>query len=430
MRLSKTPGFGRAPQITGRIFFIAIAALAAAAAADQPAPKTAAPPSVQPQPSAPARKKQILFQRGPAAGGVPFKAEIEAEGLGVPWGMAFISAEELLFTERHGRLSRLHLPTGKITPIPGAPKAAAGGQGGLLDLALHPGFKQNRRVYFSYSAALGWRKKTTAIAFGILKDRQIKGLKTVFTARPGFASERHFGSRLAFDSEGFLFVTVGDRANKKEAQDLSSHMGSVLRLTDEGGAAPGNPFAKVRGALPEIWSFGHRNPQGLFWHSETKKLWAIEHGPKGGDELNLIRRGKNYGWPLITYGRSYAGFKIGEGARKKGMEQPAKYWVPSISPCGLMIYSGKKFPAWKGHFFAGALSGQHISRLKINGGRVIEEERLLGSSGLRFRNVIEGPEGFIYASADQGQILRLAPKRRFEGAGKDRSQLRPQTLAK
>ena len=413
--------------------FFARPKAAPSAKAPPPAPPAKGPaagssekPPAKGGPAPRPKAKKILFSR--AAGGkgaVPFKAEVLAEGRGVPWGMAFLNSGEILFTEKQGLLSRLHIPTGKISPVAGAPPSVYGGQGGLLDLALHPRFRQNRRVYFSYTAADGEKgKKTTAVAYGILKGGRIAGLKTIFKARPGFFGGRHFGSRLVFDKEGFLFVTVGDRAEKQEAQSLSSHMGAVLRLTDEGAPAPGNPFAaqpggrragpaqasqRQKGALPEIWSFGHRNPQGLFLHPETGELWVLEHGPKGGDELNLIKKGRNYGWPIITYGRSYAGFKIGEGRAKKGMEQPVKYWAPSISPCGLMIYSGKKFPAWRGHFFAGALSGRHLSRLKIAKGRVLEEERLLASLGLRFRNIIEGPEGFIYAATDQGHILRLAP---------------------
>lgn len=354
-------------------------------------------------------EKKAFFKK--TTGPAPFKVEILADFRGIPWGMVFINDTELLFTEKQGQLSKLHIPTGKISSIFGAPEVIFKHQGGLLDVTLHPDFKKNRKVYFSYSLKGKKKKghKTTAVAKGFLKKNRIVNLKNIFIAKPFKSGNRHFGSRLIFDEKGFLFVTMGDRGDKKEAQNLNSHLGKILRLTDKGKAPKDNPFANTKGAQPEIWSFGHRNPQGLFLHPKTKELWALEHGPKGGDELNLIKKGQNYGWPVITHGKSYAGFKIGEGTHKKGMRQPVKYWTPSISPCGLLIYSGKKFPHWKGHFFLGALSGQHLNRLKVLKEKVIEEERLLSSLSLRFRHVIEGPKGFIYVATDQGQILKLTP---------------------
>ena len=202
---------------------------------------------------------------------------------------------------------------------------------------------------------------------------------------------------------------MGDRGQKKEAQNLNSHLGKLLRLTEEGKIPPDNPFVGQKNTQTEIWSYGHRNPQGLFLHGETEEIWLQEHGPKGGDEINLIKKGRNYGWPVVTHGKSYVGFKIGEGVAKKGMEQPVKYWTPSIAPCGLLIYSGKKFPQWKGDLFSGALALTHLNRLKIKNKKVLEEERLLSRLNLRIRNVIEGPEGFIYISADRGWILKLQP---------------------
>lgn len=338
---------------------------------------------------------------------VPFKVELVAENLGVPWGMVFLNKEELILTEREGQIKKIHIPTGKITSISGVPKVYAQGQGGLLDIALHPDFKKNRWVYFTYSLKKG-RKQTTALARGQLKNNRIIKLKTLFKAQPFYSASRHFGSRLVFDDQGFLFMTVGDRTKKHLAQSVSNHFGKVLRLDDQGRPAKGNPFEKLKGARPEIWSFGHRNPQGLFIHPETKELWLQEHGPKGGDEINLIKKGANYGWPIITYGKSYAGFKIGEGTHRKGMEQPVKYWTPSIAPCGLLIYSGKRFPQWKGDFFSGSLVLTHLNQLKISNKKVLSEKRRLSSLGFRFRHVIEGPQGFIWAGVDQGLILKIS----------------------
>ena len=338
----------------------------------------------------------------------PFKLEVIAKELGVPWGMLFLNKEELLWTEREGSVKKIHIPTGKITPITGGPEVYARGQGGLLDVILHPEFTKNNWIYFTYSKREG-NKQTTALARGRLDKNRIVELKTLFTAQPFYAGSIHFGSRLAFDSKGFLFMTVGDRGRKQEAQNLKSHHGKLLRLNDKGEAISDNPFTKTEGAKPEIWSFGHRNPQGLFIHPETKEIWLQEHGPRGGDEINLIKKGANYGWPVITHGRAYTGFKIGEGKHKKGMEQPIKYWTPSIAPCGLLIYSGKKIPQWKGDFFSGALALTHLNQLKISNKKSLNEKRWFSSLNLRFRHVMEGPQGFIYTSVDQGMILRISP---------------------
>ena len=339
---------------------------------------------------------------------VPFKVEILAENLGIPWGMAFLNKEELIWTEREGNIKKIHIPTGKIFPITGGPEVYARGQGGLLDLVLHPQFKTNKTFYLSYSIEKR-KQQSKALAKGILKRNKITHLKTLFIAQPFYSSQRHFGSRLIFDDKGFLFMSLGDRTKKSSAQNLNSHWGKLLRLNDQGKAPEDNPFAKVKGARAEIWSLGHRNPQGLFIHPETKKIFLQEHGPRGGDEINLIKRGANYGWPVITHGRAYSGFKIGEGTHKTGMEQALKYWTPSIAPCGLLIYSGKKFPQWRGHFFSGALALRHLNKLEIYNGQVKNEERLLSDFNFRFRHVIEGPEGFIYASVDQGKILKISP---------------------
>ncbi len=355
----------------------------------------------------------------------PFSVEIVAEDLGIVWGMVFINNEELLFTEREGFIKILNIKTGAIAPVSGAPKVYAKGQGGLLDITLHPNFSKNKKIYLSYSKING-RKQTTAVATGILKREKLQSnedaksvktveqisitsLKDIFLAQPAISASRHFGSRLVFDRRGFLYVTIGDRTERDLAQKLDNHFGKVLRLNDRGKAPKDNPFVSVENALPEIWSFGHRNPQGLFIHPVTGELWEQEHGPRGGDEINLIKKGKNYGWPVITHGREYWGPEIGEGNQKEGMEQPIKYYVPSIAPSGLLIYSGKKFKKWKGHFFSGALVLRHLNRLEIVNKKAIKEERLLSDLESRVRHVIEGPKGFIYVSVDQGKILKLKP---------------------
>lgn len=337
----------------------------------------------------------------------PFSVEILAENLGVVWGMVFISRKEILFTEREGRIGKLNTQTGKVKFVSGAPPVYAHGQGGLLDIALHPQFMKNKKVYLSYSKAKN-KKQTTAIAVGILKGNKLTQLKDIFIVQPFISASRHFGSRLAFSKKGFLYVTIGDRTERHFAQKTDNHFGKVLRLTHTGKAPKDNPFVSVKGALPEIWSLGHRNPQGLFIKRDTGEIWEQEHGPRGGDEINLIKKGRNYGWPVITYGREYWGPRIGK-YKKKGMEQPIKYYTPSIAPCGLLIYSGKIFKTWKDSFFSGALVLEHLNRLEIVKKKVKKEERLLSDLQLRVRHVIEGPKGFIYISVDQGKILRLKP---------------------
>ena len=338
----------------------------------------------------------------------PFVVEVLAKDLGIVWGMVFINKKEILFTEREGNIKKLNIQTGKVVSVSGAPKVYARGQGGLLDVALHPDFLKNKKVYISYSKIMK-RKQTTAVAVGVLKKNKLTRVKDIFVASPAVSSRRHFGSRLVFDKKGFLYVTVGDRVERHSAQKTDNHLGKVLRLTDKGRPPKNNPFVSVKGALPEIWSLGHRNPQGLFIHPETGDLWEQEHGPRGGDEINLIKKGKNYGWPVVTHGREYWGPKIGEGVRKKGMEQPIKYYVPSIAPSGFLIYSGKKFKKWRGGFFSGALALRHLNRLKVVKKKVREEERLLSDLKFRVRHVIEGPQGLIYICVDQGKILRLRP---------------------
>ena len=339
----------------------------------------------------------------------PFKVEKVAEGLGVVWAIEFISSDELLFTEKKGKLKHLHLKTGKITSLSGVPGVYTRGQGGLMDVVLHPKFKDNRLIYLSYSKKIKKEGQTTVIAKAKLSNNSLSDLREIFVAKPVLSSSIHFGSRMVFDKDYFLFVAIGDRYNRHFAQRLNTHMGKILRLTEEGNIPSDNPFRDRKSALGGIWSLGHRNPQGLYIHPETKQLWAGEHGPRGGDEINLILKGKNYGWPVVTYGKEYWGPKIGEGVQKPGYENPVKYYVPSIAPGGLMIYSGKVFKKWKGDFFSGALVLRHLNKVSVKKGKAVGEERLLEKLKLRVRAVTESPEGYIFIGVDKGQILKLSP---------------------
>ncbi len=337
-----------------------------------------------------------------------FEVTVVADDLSVPWGLAFLPDGRMLVTERRGRMNIIDPATGEKMRLGGLPPVADGGEGGLLDVVLHPDYGRNGWIYFSYSAKV-LRKRATRIARAKLTDYKLTGLQVLFTAEPYFDTRHHFGSRLVLDSQNFLFFTVGDRRNRHEAQALNTHMGKVIRLHDDGRVPDTNPFAGQAGVRAGIYSYGHRNPQGLALHPETDELWEHEHGPRGGDEVNVIYPGKNYGWPVITYGREYVGGRIGEGTHKEGMEQPIKYYVPAIAPSGMAFYSGEQFPGWRGNLFIGAMVREHLNRLVLEDRRVVEEERLLTELGYRVRNVVEGPDGLLYLLVDKGMILRLSP---------------------
>ena len=333
------------------------------------------------------------------------------EGLEHPWGLAFLPDGRMLVTERPGRLRIVADGWLVPEPVAGVPEVWADGQGGLLDVALHPEFGENGLVYLSYSSPSDdGDDAATAVARGRLVDERLEDVEEIYVALPRDDGGRHFGSRLVF-ADGYLFVTAGERGDTDRAQDLGDPAGSVIRLHDDGSVPEDNPFLGIAGARPELYSVGHRNPQGMALEAATGRIYAIEHGPKGGDELNLIEPGVNYGWPVITYGKSYMGFKIGEGTHKEGMAQPVHYWVPSISPSGLMIYDADRFPAWQGSFFAGALSGELLVRLEVEGGRAVVEERMLEDLEERIRDVRQGPDGLIYLLTDHpdGMLLRLEP---------------------
>jgi aldose sugar dehydrogenase len=344
------------------------------------------------------------------------KVETFAKGLVNPWGMTFLPDGRLLATERPGRM-RLIGKDGKLSPpLKGVPKVVAGGQGGLLDVALGPDFASSGLVYFSYSEPRGPGGNGTTVARArLLADEEaarLEDVQVLFRQEPAASGGMHFGSRLAFARDGTLFVTLGERFHGKDrAQDLSTHYGKVVRLLPDGSPPKDNPFVGKAGMLPEIWSYGHRNPQAAAVHPGSGKLWVVEHGARGGDEVNISQAGKNYGWPVITYGRDYSGAKIGVGTAKDGMEQPIYYWDPSIAPSGMAFYTGDLFPQWKGNLFVGALAGQALHRLVLDGDRIVGEERLLGDLSERIRDVRSGPDGAIWLLTDsaEGRVLRVVP---------------------
>ena len=354
----------------------------------------------------------FLPERGVAQSSQSLRAATVTEGLEYPWGLAFLPDGRMLVTERPGRL-RLVDADGRLHPQPvsGVPAVAAVGQGGLLDVALHPDFARNRWIYLSY-AAQGEGGYGTEVVRARLEGQSLRDLKVVFSMRPKTTAGHHFGSRLVFDRQGYLYITLGDRGDMGRAQRLDDHAGSVIRLHDDGRVPADNPFVALPNALPEKFTLGNRNIQGAALHPATGALWAHEHGPQGGDEINVIRAGVNYGWPVATYGRNYgSGTQIGEGTHKAGMAQPLLQWTPSIAPSGIAFYTGDKFPAWRGNLFVGALRGQMLVRLELDGERIVREERLLENKVGRIRDVRNGPDGYLYLLIDdaRGRIVRLEP---------------------
>jgi glucose/arabinose dehydrogenase len=327
-----------------------------------------------------------------------------------PWGLAFLPDGDFLITQKPGGMVRVSAKTGDITPIPGAPEPLYLRQGGLLDLALSPEFESDHLLYFSY--AEGTKKQNhTAIARAKLLDDALQDVQILFRANTDEKSGgAHFGSRLLFDRDGYLFASVGDGFRwLKQAQNPKSHFGSILRLHPDGSIPEDNPFADGVEGAPEVWSYGHRNPQGLALHPRTGKVWESEHGPRGGDEVNIIEKGANYGWPKATFGRGYSGKTISKFTELPGMVSPILHWTPSIAACGLDFYTGDKFPQWQGDLFSGALAGQHLRRIELNGETRVSEERLLVDLEERIRQVRNGPDGYLYVLTDGGQLLRLQP---------------------
>jgi glucose/arabinose dehydrogenase len=341
-----------------------------------------------------------------------FVVKTVTEGLEHPWSIAFLPDGRMLVTERPGRL-RLVDADGRLDPQPvaGLPPIAAVGQGGLLDVALHPDYAKNGWLYVSY-AGPGEGGQGTEVARAKLDGHALRDLQVLFRMQPKTRTGHHFGSRLVFDRTGHLYITLGDRGEMERAQRLDDHAGSVIRLHDDGRVPQDNPFVGRAGARPEKFTLGHRNMQGAALNPRTGELWAHEHGPQGGDEINIIRAGVNYGWPVITYGRNYVtGTKIGEGTAKPGMAQPIHVWTPSIAPSGMAFYTGSRFPAWADNLFVGALRGEMLVRLEWQGERIVREERLLEGAVGRIRDVRSGPDGYLYLLTDSpsGRLLRLEP---------------------
>ena len=340
--------------------------------------------------------------------------ETISEGLNHPWGIAFLPSGDMLVTERSGTLNII-TQAGQKTPIQGTPEVVAKSQGGLLDVNIDPDYADNGWVYISYSEKdpKGGNGNSTAVMRGKIDgDKWTQG-EVIFRQAPKYESNAHFGSRLVFSPEGHLFITLGERYSRmQDAQTLDNHHGKIVRIWPDGSIPKDNPFVGNDDALDEIWSYGHRNVQGAAIHPDTGELWTIEHGPQGGDEVNIPKAGKNYGWPTITYGEDYGGGEIGIGTHKEGMEQPFYYWLPSIATAGSIFYTGDKFPKWKGDLLVTALRGQTIARLDLEKGRVLHEERMLeDATSFRIRDIEQGPEGFLYilTDADSGQLIKLSP---------------------
>ncbi|SRR5579885_797911 len=348
-----------------------------------------------------------------------FRVETIATGLQNPWALAFLPDGRMLVTERPGRM-RIVSKDGKLSPpIAGVPPVAAVGQGGLLDAVLAPDFSQSRILYFTFAEPRGPNgavnpNSTAAASARLVEEKdtaKLEDVKVIFRQEPAYPGGFHFGSRIAIARDGTLFITTGERNLKTTAQDLKQDLGKIIRINADGSIPKDNPFAGRKDARPEIWSYGHRNIQGAAIHPVSGKLWINEHGPKGGDEINIPEKGKNYGWPVIGFGVDYSGAIIHESTSKPGMEQPIYHWTPSIAPSGMAFYTADAFPNWRGSLFNGALALTHLNRLELDGEKVVKEERLLSNLNERIRDVRQGPDGYLYLLTDarDGKLLRLVP---------------------
>lgn len=332
-----------------------------------------------------------------------------------PWGMAFLPSGELLITEKAGTLRRVTLDGQISAPVKGVPAVVDRSQGGLLDVAVDPNFSANSFIYLSYSEAdpAGGEGNSTAVLRARLTDQGLVNGRVIFRGAPKYKSGAHFGSRLVFAPDGHLFVTLGDRYSAmKDAQTLDNHHGKVVRIKSDGSVPQDNPFVGQKGALPEIWSYGHRNVQGAAIHPSSGQLWTVEHGPKGGDEINIPAAGKNYGWPVATYGVDYDNSIISDKTHVDGTEQPHYYWVPSIATSNMIFYTGDQFPAWQGDLLVAALRGSQVARLDLDGDRVMHEETLFEQAiDQRIRDIEQGPDGYIYLITDDrnGQLIQIKP---------------------
>lgn len=341
------------------------------------------------------------------------KIETVVDGLSIPWGMDWLPNGDMLFTERGGELRLVQ--NGKLHPkaINGLPEIHVKGQGGLLDVRVHPKYAQNGWIYLSYASPKAASENgsggNTTFMRAKLKDHTLVDQEVLMKAQPNYNAGQHFGGRIEFDKEGYIYLTVGDRGGRDKNQSLKNYRGKVFRLHDDGRVPSDNPFVNTPGAKAETFTYGHRNPQGLAMHPQTGDIWAHEHGPRGGDELNLIKKGNNYGWPTITYGINYSGTKITDETHREGMEQPVTYWVPSIAPCGMSFVSSNKYPEWKNNLLVGSLKFRYLKRLEMKANKVTHEETILEGIG-RVRAIEQGPDGFIYVAVEgPGKIVRLKP---------------------
>lgn len=338
-----------------------------------------------------------------------FESELIVEGIDQPWAMAFLPDGSMLITEKKGAL--IHFKNGKKTNISGVPKSVTQGQGGLLDIQLDPNYKSNGWIYFSYASNIenDGKGANTTISRAKLSGTSLTNLEVLYKATPNTKKGQHFGSRIVFDKDGYLFFSIGDRGNRDEnPQDIKRDGGKIYRINSDGSIPESNPFYNETGAKKAIFSYGNRNPQGMVIHPETGELWAHEHGPKGGDEINIIKSGKNYGWPKVSYGINYSGTILTEHKTLPGMEDPIHYWVPSIAPCGMTFVTSNKYPQWKGNLLVGSLKFQYLDRIVLSNNKVIEEEKLMKDIG-RVRSVVQAPDGFIYVGVEFKGIYRLTP---------------------
>jgi aldose sugar dehydrogenase len=339
---------------------------------------------------------------------IAFKVDTVASTLANPWGITFLPDGRMLVTDRSGEILIVKDDVLTGEKIENVPAVYVNGQGGLLDIVAHPDYATNGWIYLTYAKPVGDGGATT-LARTKLEGNKFVSFEELFTAQPAVNSEVHFGSRIVFDGKGYVFFSSGERGTKENAQNLGNHLGKVLRLHEDGKIPTDNPFVGQSDAKPEIWSYGHRNPQGLVYDKETETLWEHEHGPKGGDEVNKIEKAKNYGWPVITYGINYDDTPITDLKEKEGLEQPVTYWVPSIAPCGMAMVKSDKFKDWKGNLLVGALALKHVARVVLKDGKYVEQEKLLTNVG-RVRAVVESPDGFIYVATEgPGLLLKLSP---------------------
>lgn len=339
-----------------------------------------------------------------------YKIDTIASSLGVPWGMAVMPNNTLLITQREALLSQVNLKTGKLTSISGLPKdIKVGGQGGLFDIALSPNYSATHWIYFSYNKDVG-KQGATTLARAKIENKALVDWQDLLVTQSISNRVVHYGGRISFDNHGHVFLSVGERGVRANGQDLMMHAGSILRLNLDGSTPNDNPFVNNNKILPEIWSYGHRNPQGLFYNTYSQQLWSSEHGPRGGDEINLVRAGHNYGWPIVSHGQEYnAPIAVGEGTERDGIVSPVKTYIPSIATSSLVQYRGNHFPELTGDLLVGALKAQHVNHIDLDeNNNVKAENRILRSINGRIRNIIESPEGWLYISTDDGRILKVS----------------------